>query len=126
MKYRASTKEDVKWFLEKIQYKAAPDLKGIVAYDDDGISGMVAFDNWALNSVHAHVASNNARCTMGLWKEVKRYLREHGYGVIIAQLPAHRDKAVRLIIKGFKFQELARIKDGWDKGSDIIIAEYRL
>ena len=126
MNYRAATKEDLSQFCALLSYKGTEDMKGIVAYDERGVAGMVGFDHWTPKSVHAHMMLPNPKCTIGLWKEVKRYLRQHGFEVVIGMTPSHIEKAVRLLKRGLKWQEVARIKNGWDDGSDIVITEYRL
>jgi hypothetical protein len=127
VKYRAANPTDMVWFGHMTQYKGTEDMGGIVAMHDDGtVAGMVAFDHWTPKSVHGHMAVIDPRCTRGLWREVVKYLRQHGKEVIIGMTPSHIDKAVRLIKRGLKWTEVARIKDGWDTGSDMVITEYRL
>lgn len=125
MKYRAASAEDKTWFCATTNYIPSPEFGGIVAYSDDGLQAMVGLDYWTPKSVHIHIAINNPHALRGLWREVLRYLRQHGRVVVIGVTPGHLSRALRMTL-GLGFEEVARIRDGWDEGSDLVITEYRI
>ena len=125
MNYRAASTEDIKWFCDYVSYAPTPEFGGIVAYDERGLQAMVGFDFWTPTSVHAHIACINPHAMRGLWREVQKYLAQHGKRLIIGMTPSHLPRALRLI-KGLGFEEVYRIKEGWNEDSDIVITEYRI
>jgi len=125
MMYRASTSADKAWFCRATSYRPSPEFGGITAYTDEGLQGMVGLDFWTPSSVHVHISILNPHCLRGLWRELLKYLRMHNRFVLIGMTPSHLLRAVRLV-KGLGFTEVARIRDGWDVGSDMVITEYRI
>lgn len=125
MNYRASTPEDTRWFCETTSYAPSPEFGGITAFDTRGLQAMVGLDFWTKTSVHVHIAIVNPHALRGLWRELLKYLKMHGRTILIGMTPGHLKRALRMTL-GLGFKEVARIRDGWDTGSDIVITEYRI
>lgn len=125
MNYRAPTPEDSAWFCATTSYRPSPEFGGITAYNVAGVQAMVGFDFWTMTSVHIHIAIVNPHALRGLWREALKYLKQHGRNIIIGMTPSHLERALRMTL-GLGFKEVARIRDGWDVGSDIVITEYRI
>jgi len=126
VKYRAATRHDIAWFCHYVTYSPTPEFGGIVAHDEKrGVQAMDGFDFWTPLSVHAHIAVLNPHALRGLWREVQKYLTQHGRRLIIGMTPSHLPRALRLI-KGLGFEEVYRIRQGWNEDSDIVITEYRI
>jgi len=60
---------------------------------------------------------------MPLWKELNLYLATHGRRKIIGSTPGDNERALRTIFRKLGFVEIARIKDGWGDGVDMVISE---
>jgi ribosomal protein S18 acetylase RimI-like enzyme len=71
----------------------------------------------------AHWYIKHPRCIMPLWKELNLYLAAHGLRKIIGSTPGDNERALRMIFRKLGFVEIARIKDGWGDGVDIVISE---
>lgn len=86
--------------------------------------GVVGLDSWTPTSVMAHWYIRHPRCILPLWNEVLRYLAIHGRRKVIGSTPGDNVRALRMIFNKLGFTEVARIKDGWGDGVDIVISEY--
>lgn len=130
IKFRAMVPPDYEEFTAATSYHPGPQFGGIVAWSWDGqrniIMGMVGFDGWTNTSVAAHWFIRHPRCLMPLWREVVAYLAQHGKKKIIGTTPSDNTRALKMIFNRLGWREVARIKDGWDDGIDIIISEYRI
>lgn len=124
IKFRAVTPDDHAEFTAQTHYFPTAMFGGIVAYTDKGIMGVVGLDSWTPTTVMAHWYIKNPRCIMPLWNEVTHYLAIHGRRKIIGSTPGDNVRALRMIFGKLGFVEIARIKDGWGDGVDIVISEY--
>lgn len=124
IKFRAVTPDDHEEFTRNTFYYPSAQFGGIVAYTDKGVMGVVGLDSWTTTSVMAHWYIKNPRCIMPLWNEVTHYLAIHGRRKIIGSTPGDNVRALRMIFGRLGFVEVARIKDGWGEGVDIVISEY--
>jgi len=88
--------------------------------------GAVGLDSWTPTSVMAHWWIKHPRCILPLWNEVTSYLAKHGKLKVIGWTPSDNYRALRVIIHKLGFVEVARLKDAWAVGVDIIISEYRI
>jgi hypothetical protein len=124
--FRASVAQDLPWFSQVTGYCPSPSFGGIVAQDERGeLMGMVGFDSWAPNSVMMHFAIPRPRCLIPLWNEAVGYLAKWDRKVIFGATPSDNDRALR-VIKKLGWTEIARLKDGWSDGVDIVISEFRI
>lgn len=118
--------QGIAWLAEKVKLPITVDFKGIEAYDSTNtLIGVVVYDKWTFNSVRIHIALDKRPS-----KELVRATFEYPFvqcdkGVLIAEIPASKTVPLRIATKGFGFQVLARVKDGWDVGDDLIILELR-
>jgi hypothetical protein len=128
IKFRAMMPLDYEEFTRATSYHPGPQFGGIVAWCWNGqrniIMGMVGLDGWTPTSVAAHWFIKHPRCIMPLWRELLGYLALHGKKKIIGTTPSDNTRALRMIFKRLGWREVARLKDAWDEGVDIIISEY--
>lgn len=124
IQFRAVTQFDLSEFSERTGYFPSSQFGGIVAYSDSGVMGVVGLDSWTPTSVMAHWYIRHPRCILPLWNEVLRYLAIHGRRKVIGSTPGDNVRALRMIFNKLGFTEVARIKDGWGDGVDIVISEY--
>jgi hypothetical protein len=121
-----SRNEEWEWIHARAECVRCADTKGIVAYKNGDIVGMVAFDTWAHNSVHIHIAFEDLFIFKHGWGEVvfNYAFNTCDKGVIIGVTPACNKKALRFN-KHIGFEEIFRVKDGFEVGIDFVITEYR-
>ena len=124
--FRAITPADYAEFTAQTSYYPGPQFGGIVAYHDEVDMGAVGLDGWTPTSVVAHWWIKHPRCLLPLWHELQAYLARHGKCKIIGMTPGDNVRALRMIFNRLGWHEIARIRDGWDKGVDIIISEYTI
>lgn len=122
MKFKAAEPFHLEWLCKKLSYTPTRDFSGIVALDGDRIMGMVGFDYWTPRSAQLHFTLLDAKCTLPLWAEAKKYLRQHGRKLAVGVTPSNIERALRLI-KLYGFVEKYRIVNGWDEGVDMVISE---
>lgn len=126
IKFRAMTPLDYEEFTRATSYYPGPQFGGVVAWSDAGVMGMVGIDGWTPTSVMMHWFIKHPRCIMPLWSEVTGYLAQHGKRKIIGSTPSDNVRALRMIFNKLGFVEVARIKDAWAEGVDIVISEYEI
>jgi hypothetical protein len=128
IKFRAMMPADYEDFSKATSYYPGPQFGGIVAWCWDGthnvIMGAVGFDGWTPSAVTMHWWIKYPRCLIPLWHESLHYLAQHGKRKIIGTTPSNNVRALRTMFDKLGWQQVARIKDGWDVGVDIIISEY--
>jgi len=120
------SEEEWDWISARAECVYCADSKGIVAYSDGKLVGAVAFDHWANNSVHIHIAVDNMLIFKhGFREAVFGYIfNECDKGVIIGITPACNERSIRFI-KHIGFVEVFRLKDGFEEGIDFVVTEYR-
>jgi hypothetical protein len=130
IQFRAMTPNDYEEFTSATSYHPGPQFGGVVAWFWDGqknvIMGMVGLDGWTPTSVMAHWCIRHPRCILPLWNEVTGYLALHGKKKVIGSTPGDNVRALRMIFNKLGFVEIARVKDAWADGVDIVISEYRI
>jgi hypothetical protein len=128
IKFRAMVPSDYEEFTRATSYYPGPQFGGIVAWSWNGqlnrIMGMVGLDSWTPTSVAVHWFIRHPRCIMPLWRELCAYGAQHGKRKFIGTTPSDNTAALRMIFNRLGWREVARIKDGWNVGVDIIISEY--
>lgn len=126
-KILASTKQDEKFFQDRVGYQPGADFKGVKFVENDECLAMVGYDYWTLNAVHVHIWIGSTRALKGrvFLREIFRFPFEiGGRGIVIAYTPAHNVASLKLQ-QFLGFKESARIRDGWAIGDDMIISELR-
>jgi hypothetical protein len=130
IKFRAMVPPDHEEFTRATSYYPGPQFGGIVAWSWDGqkntIMGMVGLDGWTPTSVVVHWFIRHPRCILPLWNELVAYGALHGKQKFIGMTPSDNTAALRMIFNKLGWQEIARVKDGWNVGVDIIISEYKI
>jgi len=127
IKFRAMMPPDYEDFTRETSYVPGPQFGGIVAWSWDGrkntVMGAVGMDGWTPASVMLHWWIRQPRCLIPLAHEVQRYLHHHGKRKVFAMAAASNVRCVRMIFNRLGFTEVARLKDGWAEGIDIVISE---
>jgi len=97
--------------------------RGIVAVDDTGeYVACAIFENWLPNSVTMHLRIDNPMVLRrGFFEEVAKYVFETcGKGVLLAMYSAENTEAINIGLRS-GFEEVARIPDAWENGTDMVI-----
>ncbi len=117
---------DLFWLCERAKCWLTPTATGIKTVDAAGnVRGVVAYDDWAPNSVRAHMAVESPIAWRSLVGPAFRYpFLQRGVGLIVATIPAYNETSERMT-KHLGFKETYRIKDGWRVGEDMIVLEMR-
>lgn len=103
------------------------DTKGIVAINAGSIAAIAILDSWTANSCMIHIWIDNPMVLKhGFAEEVFGFTfsEESGREVVIGVTPDNNLKALKFI-KHIGFEEVARIKDGHERGVDFVITEMR-
>jgi len=128
MRLRASTPDDISNCSVALSYMPSLNVNGITAVDDnDKHMATILFDYWTVSAVQMHMWIENAMVLKNnfLPNECWRYLRENNKVLAIGVTPG--DNAASLKLQhALGFEERYRIRDGWDKGVDMVISEKRL
>ena len=114
------------WLVERAGCDITPGFKAIKAVDEQGrIHGMVGYGSWTANAVVMHIALENPACLRALLKWAFRYPFEQcGRGVALATVRAANHRSAALC-RHAGFQEVFRIRDGVERGEDMILFEMR-
>jgi RimJ/RimL family protein N-acetyltransferase len=120
------SQEEWDWIAARAECVYCSDSKGIVAYRDGKLVGAVSFDHWSHNSCHIHTAFEDMLIFKhGFTEAVFDYIfNQCDKGVIIGVTPACNVKALRFN-KHIGFEEVFRLKDGFEEGIDFVVTEYR-
>lgn len=107
---------------ERTGMKFSPDATAVAAVDDAGrFHGMVAWDDWKLNSVQMHVRLDDWGATRTLlWPAFYHPMIERGRGWVRAEVRASNKRSVELV-RRLGFQEMARLEGGWAPGEDLFL-----
>jgi RimJ/RimL family protein N-acetyltransferase len=121
-----STKAHIEWIEDEIDLKRLPDARGISAVSDTGkLYGVCIMDNWTDGSVQVHIAIDSPLCFKGhiFLREVFNYIfNTADRCVAVGLVNSENHKALRFD-KHIGFKEIARVRDGWAYGEDIVILE---
>lgn len=122
----AATSDDFSWLVKRSHCGITSDFVAIKAVDSKGeIVGMVGYCHFTPNAVEVHVAAEHPAAWKLLLPWGFRYpFNQLGKGVMLAPIAGHNPRAIRFARK-LGFTEVHRIKDGWDKGADIVLFELR-
>jgi hypothetical protein len=124
---RAASPEHFPWIAERAHVSITPQLRALEAMDEESgqILAMVAYDGWMPNLCQMHVAVAHSF-------PARRFLRA-AFGIPFIEL--ERDLVVGWVLgtnekaleldRRLGFRETHRIKDGWDKGVDLVLFEMR-
>ena len=121
--FRALRHDEWADFEARTKYIPGRQFGGIVACKDGEPVGAVGLDNWSGRTVSVHWWIRHPRCIPALWAELLSYLRQYDYAHLIGTIPSDNVRSLRGALR-LGWKELARIKDGWAVGTDIVILEY--
>lgn len=123
---------DWEWLQLVLGIPATNKTKGIIAVreNDDGTTQQVAaalFDGWTHTAVCVHWWMDTPMVIRhGFFTEIANYVfDECGKDVMIGIIPSNSKKSLNLALK-LGFEEVGRVKNGYDVGVDQIILEGRI
>lgn len=121
---------DYEEFTRETSYYPGPQFGGVIAWFQSGgnevVMGAVGLDSWTPTSVMAHWWIRHPRCILPLWAEVTGYLAKYGKRKVIGSTPSDNVRALRTMTNKLGFVEVARIRDAWNVGIDLVITEHRI
>lgn len=116
------------WVQQHERILRVEDTGGIVAIDEEKNETVAAviLDSWTPNGCQAHIIIQNPLILRhGFLEECFDFVfNVSGRGVINGVVKSDNEKALRFD-KHIGFEETHRIKDGFDKGIDLIFVEIR-
>lgn len=123
---RASPPEHYAWLIQRTSLAPTAGFRAIEAVDTEGnIRGMVGFDFWMPNSCQVHMAVDAPIAWRRLVYAAAEYIfEEAGKSVMLGLTRATNTPALR-VIKAFGFKEVARVREGFGPGEDLVISELR-
>ena len=128
MHIEAATQADKRLFQERTGYLVGDNFRGIKAVDGLGKTlAVTGYDHWTPSSVQMHIWIGNPLVLKGYdyLRESFSYPFEHcGKILAVGVTPSDLPKALKFN-KHIGFREVARIKDAWDVGIDMVITEMR-
>lgn len=100
--------------------------KGIKAVDRSGrIRGLVAYDDFTLNSCAVHQAAESPIAWRALSPACFQYpFIQLGLGVVTGAVPASNARSLRFAQR-MGFREIYRVRDGAAPGEDMVVHELR-
>ncbi len=126
---RPAPPEHYGWIARKANLIISAGFGALEAVDGDRIVGMVGYDGWTENSCSMHYAIDEPiairrliRPSFGLVFDAPP--RGLGKGVVFGSVLSTNEKALRLDLR-LGFRQVARFKDAWAKGVDLIVVEMR-
>lgn len=121
--FQALGEESWPWVKATTHLALSEQTRGIVAVDGTGeYVGCVVFDNWMKSSVNVHLALDNPMALRrGLFQEAAQFVFETCEKEVMVSPCSADDERANKIVARAGFTEAARIKDGWDFGTDMII-----
>lgn len=124
MRVEAATRSELCWLVERTQAGLTDAARGIKAMDAGGrVRGMVAYDNWTLNSVQAHMAMDAPIVWRSLLPAVFEYPFSH-VGVLLGIIPAGNLASNRMV-DSLGFRQVYRVKQGWSPTEDLVLWQMR-
>lgn len=126
MNVRAASPARFHWIQERTGCVLSKFARAIEAVDELGRTrGMVAYDGWTPKACQAHMAVESPIVWRALVHPAFQYpFLEAGKDVLLGTIPSHNVRSIRLA-KHFGFREAHRVKDGWEKGDDLVLFEMR-
>lgn len=114
---------ELAWLEQRLHLALTRNAKGIAAWDRGTVVGVVAYDLWTENSVHAHMCVVEPIAWRRLLPVVFRAPFETR-GVLIGVIAASNARS-RALTERFGFQERHKVKDGARVGDDLVVYELR-
>ena len=114
------------WLVERTSCAVSNRFHAIEAVNKNGtVLGMIGYDLWTKNSVQMHIALDSPVALKALIRPASEYpFLQAGRDIVHATIPENNLKSRALVMKA-GYREVYRVKDGWDKGVDMILYEMR-
>jgi len=126
---RPAPPEHYGWIAERAHLVIGDSFRAIEALNGDRIVAMVGYDGWTPNSCSMHMACDEPiaarriiRPAFGLVFDPRP--KGYGLGVALGAVLSTNPQALALDLH-LGFREVARLRDAFDKGVDLIILEMR-
>lgn len=121
---RATTPEDKAWLVERVGCILTDKAKGVAVVDGHGTT-VAAFvcDRWTETLAEAHIAVDSPIALRTLTREGFRWFFQHRE-ILVGHVRASNTRALKLDAH-LGFREVARIRDGFARGDDLVILELR-
>jgi|3_EtaG_2_1085321.scaffolds.fasta_scaffold19628_2 RimJ/RimL family protein N-acetyltransferase len=122
---------DWEWIQVLLGIAATDKTRGIVAIRDTGERtepvGVAVFDNWTFNSVCVHWWIDTPMVIRnGFFEEIADYIfNVCNKQIMIGLVPSTNEKTIKLA-KHIGFEEVYKVKDGYQLGVDQVVLEGRL
>lgn len=126
MRVEAGTPEDCAYLTERTGYVPGSGFRSVVARRPDGsLAGFVGFDGWTPGAAWMHVATDAPGACRGLLRAAFSYVFEEcGRSVALGSVRAGNARSLALA-KRLGFSEVARLRDAWAPGEDVVLFEMR-
>lgn len=126
---RPAPPEHYDWLARKANLVIGPSFGALEAVDGDRILAMVGYDGWTENSCAMHMALDEPIAIRRLLKPAfglvfDRPPKGLGKGVVFGSVLSTNEKAMRMDLR-LGFRQIARLRDAWAKGVDVILLEMR-
>lgn len=123
-----ATKAEVEWVAEQISYCPGKNAKGLLMETETGEIGTCAlYDHWTHSSVNMHAYSKEGKYILNpiFDKAIFDYPFNQGHKMVAITITPCDNAPSLAVAKYLGFTEIARIKDGWKPGTDMVIQELR-
>lgn len=126
MNIRAAPKEHFGWIEERTGLSLSANARAIEAVDGKGhIRGQVAFDGWTPTACQAHMAVDHPIVWRSLLVPALDYAFQQAGKIVLVGIIAAHNAASRRFARAVGFRDIARIKDGWEAGDDLVVYQLR-
>ena len=128
VRFRPFVQADLMTVRQHMPFSVAEGTRGFVAYDPDTAKtlGIFIAQEWTATAVQVHqVILNPLVLRHGFYQEVSEFIfQKAGRQMMLATVPSDNRKALSINRK-LGFREVARIKDAFDFGRDMVIMQLR-
>jgi RimJ/RimL family protein N-acetyltransferase len=121
---RPAPPEHYRWIAERAGLALGSGFRAIEAVERGVIVGMVGYDGWTPNSCCMHVALDKPMAARRLLPGAFATPFRLGRNVVLASVLSSNFRSRRLV-RALGFKRLARIRDGWAKGTHMLLYEMR-
>lgn len=126
--FRPFVTADLMTVRQQMPFSLSQGTRGFVAYNPDTAETLAIFvaQEWTGTAAQVHqVILNPMVLRHGFYQEISDYMFSRaGRKLLLATVPSDNRKALSLNRK-LGFTEVARIKDGFDMGRDMVIMQLR-
>lgn len=127
VRYRPASETDLYWMQNHLRFDMTRRTKGIAVVDGNNrLIGGCVFENWTYTGGEIHVIITNTMVLRHRFiEEMLGYFFETcDRRVLWCTVLSTNEKCLKFV-RHIGFQEILRIKDGYDEGTDLITHELR-